>query len=139
MSAKVLYNYCGVEYTLTELAKISHLHRDTIRRRLDLGMSLEHALELPAGRNLPKLAKDDIGKQVPVVFTEPPPVFEEMQPILGKQYMATICGSTRKTALCSVFYVITLESGKRLITYPGEVNTIEQPKAPAKKRAKSAK
>lgn len=120
MNQGELYKYHGVEYSMTDLTRISHLHRDTILRRLEQGWSLEMALELPAGRGLPNIRSCDIGKKVPIVFTAELPVFDEMQPILGKQYIATVCGTKSKSAISRVFYMIELDNGKKLITYPGE-------------------
>lgn len=121
-----IYIYNGAEYTLGELSRMTNLHRDTIRRRLELGLTIEEALELPAGAQLPHLSKDDIGKKVPIVFRHLVPVYDFMQPKIGKKYMATICGSTKKSTLCKIFYVIELESGKKLVTYPGEFEFIEE-------------
>lgn len=124
-SETFLYN--GVEYTLAELANISHLHRDTILNRLSKGVSIEEALEMPPGQ-LPYHNREDIGKTIPIVFQQPlPSVYGAMQPVLGKQYMATIHGrQTGSNNLCKVFYIIQLENGKPLITYPGEFRVIEK-------------
>lgn len=120
MQQRETYTYEGVEYTMSELVRISKLRRETIHLRLKKGMSVEDALKLPPGR-LPRLNPDDIGKQVPIVFEMPvPEVIREMQPILGKEYIATIHGNPSRACLCKVFYMIELENGKKLITYPGE-------------------
>lgn len=129
MSAE-LYEHQGVSYTLTELCRISHLHRDTIRRRLNLGLPLEQVIGFSGSQHLPRLDVSDIGKKVPVVFHNSVPVYEWMQPTLERQYVATICGSNRNSKLTKVFYIIELENGKKLVTYPGEFEFIEgQPEA----------
>lgn len=115
------YLYQGKNYTLSELAELSQIHHETLRHRLEYGMSVEEAIALAHGR-IPHPKPEDIGKQVPIVFQCPvPSVHEHMQPTLGKQYIATLHGKRTKTnQLCKVFYTITLENGKSLITYPGE-------------------
>lgn len=119
-----LYELQGNFYTLTELSRMSNLHRDTIHHRLELGLSVEEALELTNSKSLPVLSRDDLGKQVKVVFNKLPPVLPHMQPILGKQYTAKICGSSARSKLVHVFYMIQLENGKKLITYPGECTIV---------------
>lgn len=120
MYAKELYEYRGISYTMTELVRMSHLHRETILRRLDMGWSIEEILESSETKSVPLINRSDIGKKIPIVFTTEIPVLPQMQPILGKQYLATICGATNRTNKCRVFYMIELENGKKLITYPGE-------------------
>lgn len=119
--------YKGVEYTISELASISHLHRDTILNRLNKGVSIEEALEMPPGQ-LPHHNREDIGKSIPIVFSQPlPSVRGTMQPVLGKQYIATIHGRhSGSNNLCKVFYIVQLENGKPLITYPGEFRIVRE-------------
>ena len=124
MQSTTLYEYHGISYTLNELARMSHIHRDTILRRLDWGMTVEEALDQPNSRSLPMLSRSDIGKHVPIVFNTFVPVKQEMQPILGKQYIAKICGSPHDSQQCRVFYLVELENGKPLITYPGEFDIV---------------
>ena len=123
MYSKETYQFNGVEYTMTDLTRMSHLRRETIQRRLNHGMSLEAALGFADGA-LPMLSKKDVGKQVHIKFTVPIPVTTEKQPVLGKEYIATNCGSTRETNLCKIFYIVQLDNGKKLITYPGEFEII---------------
>ena len=120
--ASETYIYNGVEYTLSELARLSGMRRDTIQHRLKIGCTIEEALEIPLGslHSLPALCSEDIGKQVTIVFKSPPPVLASMQPILGKKYTATICGTVCSDVLRRVFYTILLDNGKTLVTYPGE-------------------
>lgn len=120
------FDYNGKEHSLNELAKISGLHRDTILRRLEMGWTMEEILATPAGASLVKISSEDCGKQIPVMFNAPLPVYDAFQPTLGKKYIATICGTKNKKMLARIFFVIELENGKRLITYPGECEQIEE-------------
>ena len=127
MQQRETYIYEGVEYTLGELSRISNLRRETIQIRLKKGLSVADALRIPPGK-LPRLDPSDIGKQVPVVFITPvPEVKREMQPVLGKEYLATIHGNPKRSCLCRVFYTIELDNGKKLITYPGEFEIKRKP------------
>lgn len=125
MYRKELYEYRGRECTITELSQIAHLHRDTIRRRLDQGLTIEQILDEALRPKEFALNKEDIGKKVPIVFTEPLPVYDSMQPILGKRYIATICGQSGDVATSRIFFLIVLDNGKKLITYPGEFELVE--------------
>ena len=123
---KQTYEYHGNFYTITDLARISNLHRDTIIHRLEQGWSVETAIETPARERKQTVKNEDIGKTVPIVFKSHLPVYESMQPVLGKQYFATVCGTLKESQVCRVFYVVELENGKKLITYPGEFEEIKR-------------
>ena len=128
MYVKERYEYQGKLYTLTELTKMSDLCRDTIMKRLRNGWPVEKAIHTPPGREKPEHTAADLGKIVPIVFRSLPPVTQDMQPILGKQYMATVCGSARKSSVCRIFYKLKLDNGKVLITYPGEFEMLDKAK-----------
>lgn len=128
MNCKELYEYHGAEYSITRLSKMAHLHRDTIRRRLERGLTIEEILEPVSSDRITSFGRQDIGKQIPIIFTEELPVFDSMQPILGKQYMATICGQAADSSSSSkLFFLIELSNGKKLITYPGEFELVQPP------------
>lgn len=121
MNCKELYEYQGNNYTLNRICEITHMHRDTIRRKLDHGMTIEEILEPTLAKSPVCFGSQDIGKHIPIVFKEELPVFESMQPILGKEYIATVCGqSASNTTASKIFFLIELSNGKKLITYPGE-------------------
>lgn len=124
--SKKAYEYQGCEYSITRLSKMAHLHRDTIVRRLERGVTLDDILNTAGVDEIIHFNSEDIGKQIPIVFTEQLPVFESMQPVLGKQYMATICGHPANGPYASkFFFLIELGNGKKLITYPGEFELVE--------------
>ena len=121
-----MYEYDGQECTLSDLARISNLHRETIQRRINMGWPIEKALFTLAGKKQVTIKKEDIGKTIPIVFREDLPVFQKMQPVIGKQYIATVCGVMKNNRVCQVFYVVQLENGKKLITYPGEFEELDK-------------
>lgn len=125
MYAKKLYEYRGREYSLTELVKMSNFCRETIAKRLDMGWTVEEALTTPAGKSMQIHTINDLGKHIPIVFHIRPPVYRDLQPVLGKQYIAKICGSSRRDASCRFFYTLKLDNGKTLITYPGEFEILK--------------
>lgn len=119
MYSKQIYEYQGVEYSISQLSRQFNIRRDILSRRLKSGWSVEKAVNTPTREMMKDFDKELIGKQIPVIFKSSPPVLPEMQPILGKQYIATVCG-TKETAHSHIYYIITLENGKKLITYPNE-------------------
>ncbi len=120
MNCKNIYEVDGEEYTLAELSRKFNIRRDILARRLNGGWSVEKAVTTPM-KNMPEgFDRGMIGKKIPVIFQTSPPVLPEMQPVLGKEYLATICGTTKKAAHSHIYYMITLENGKKLITYPNE-------------------
>ena len=122
--ARELFEYHGAFYTMAELCRMTNLHRDTIRRRLEWGWSIERIFN--AAFDQPE-CQAEIGKRVPIIFREDVPVVSWMQPTIGRKYYATVCGSSRQSQLSKVFYVIELENGKKLVTYPGEFEFVKEP------------
>ena len=65
------------------------------------------------------------GKTLEVVFRKRVPVFQHMQPSLGKVYIAEPgVNNTSLRGGCKQHFLITLESGNKLIVYPDEFEVI---------------
>ena len=115
----VVYEYEGCMRSATELATISGINAEVIRRRLNSGWSVEKAISTPVKQMPARIEKEE--ERFNVIFTEPvPEVFQELQPKLNKVYVATLHSTSHRKCSNRDFYTITLESGKSLIVYPGE-------------------
>lgn len=125
MSGKIV-NYRGQRYTMAKLALHTGVPYDTLRTRLNAGWSAEDAVSHP----MPKKEETSIpaelkGKELIVSFAETlPSVYAQMQPLMGKQYVARPCISSHPTSKIRLSYIITLENGKPLIVYPDEFTII---------------
>lgn len=127
MATRRLYEYRGQEYTVSELARMSQNSRRMIQKRLDEGWEVHNAVETPTKAQEPAIDRGYIGQEITVIFTHPLPVIAAMQPVIGKKYTARVCGGTRRCAQSRVYFVLTLENGKKLITYPEECQSFLPP------------
>lgn len=122
---KKLYAYRDGIYTIRELLAFSQVKEDTLRSRLNQGWSVEEAVEAPpcpfGQRERDALVRNDAN--VRIVFESPLPVKEEFQPVLHRLYSVDSFHSTRKTKIKD-FCIITLENGRKLITYPNEFRVV---------------
>lgn len=115
------YRYEGQKYTASELAQISGLPIEQIRKRLEQGWTVEATVNIPL-ETPTTITKDMIGKQFHVTFNTPiSNVFPDMQPKLGKDYIATVYGVHSTQPNSKAYFLITLENSKKLIVYPNEL------------------
>lgn len=121
---KRVYTYKGIEYPITTLAKMSGLSLGNLKRRLDRGWSVEDAVDTP-----PR-STDAEG---PTILTQPvliafpaaiPGVFDHMQPLHSRVYIAYPHFSEGTKATTKIYYIMTLDNGKPLIVYPGEFKVL---------------
>lgn len=121
MASPERYLYKGRKYTAHELAQISGLPIEQIRKRIAKGWTVEATVEIQI-ETPTTITKEMIGKQFHVKFHTPvPSVLPNMQPILDKDYIATAYGVHSTKPNSKAYFIITLENGKRLIVYPEEL------------------
>ena len=120
MAKKKLYEYQGEMYTLQDFSEMYGVPVRTIAHRLYSGWKLEKAI-MPQKR--PKKGETELpqefanGNIVKAIFPEPlSSVFAHLQPKRNKEYVV----EARECYRAAPCYLITLESGTRLIVYPDE-------------------
>lgn len=122
------YGYNGGTYTIPELARLSGIPYSTIYARLQDGFSIEEAVSPGLKRcdaRGPVVDKKWDGKTLEVVFHKRVPVFQHMQPSLEKVYIAEPgVNNASPRRRCRQHFLITLESGNKLIVYPNEFEVI---------------
>lgn len=120
MAAKTHY-YNGAPHTVSELAALSGLPQRVIYQRLREGWSIEKIVETPYGESDDKEWERWRNKTLNICFVEPVPVVRpDMQPTLGKVYVASPGVGNRKIKCSKDFFIIALENGKPLVVYPNE-------------------
>lgn len=113
----------GTSFNADELASLSGLPPSVIAARLRDGWDVDAAVTTPVKQNLicQDAAKMYACGTANIRFTEHiSGVFQEMQPTLNKIYIAEpYCAGNNKQK-AKIYFIITLENGKKLIVYPGE-------------------
>lgn len=121
------YEYKGGAYCLAELERISGISASVIRNRIKNHWPIEAAVDTPMQNDEPEIDPRWQGKDLEIRFMEPIfQVFKEMQPTLGKSYIAHPKNERYKNNKSKMYYTITLESGKPLIVYPSEFEIIAE-------------
>lgn len=118
--------------TLAELEEIKGIPRETIRTRIKAGWTAEAAAETPQVKDQTAIDPKWHGKVLEVTFPHfIPKVFEQMQPIPNKRYVAYPHQSSSSRLCNRAFYTIILENSKPLIVYPGEFTILGEAAMPA--------
>lgn len=115
--------YHGQPIHFRDVAKKNGVAVSTIYRRRRAGWSDERIVETPQYCGREPKEKEIVTETVEVLFREPiGNVFESMQPKLNQVYVAVRTAEVGSGD--RPFYIITLDSGKRLIVYPEEFTKI---------------
>ena len=124
------YFYNGEYMTISQLMEHSQgISENQVRARLRNGWNVEAALAPILDENFLDPKWD--GKDLIVIFRKHiPDVFSRMQPVLNKPYKAQ-CNIPYHKASSKQFFVITLESGRKLIVYPRDFEILGEATASA--------
>lgn len=119
------YYYNGSYYTGAALARLGGLSKDVVYERLKNGWPVEYVVETPSEKAV-MVEEKWLGKTLEVKFLKHiPAVFADMQPTLGKVYVAVPGGHVKKyTGKHKQHFLITLDNGKPLVVYPDEFEVI---------------